>query len=71
MSVMTRQGQIGTLGVLDLVSDLFTSSPKEGFSRDEVLILLNEVKNNPAIFDPSIVAEWDRNDDAALGEHGG
>ena len=71
MSVMTRQGQIGALGVLDLVSDLFTSSPKEGFSRDEVLILLNEVRNNPAVFDPAVMAEWDRNDAEARGEHGG
>ena len=71
MSVMTRQGQIGALGVLDLVSDLFASSPKKGFSREEVLIVLNEVRNNPAIFDRSIVAEWDRNDAEARGEHGG
>lgn len=51
--------QVAALSVLDYVSDLFTSSPRESFSRDEVLVILNAVRNDPEIFDAAVVALWD------------
>lgn len=48
----------GALAILDYLSDLFTGS-KLTFSREEVLMILNIVKNDPELFRPDDVVRWD------------
>lgn len=48
------------LVVLDYLSDLFTGSPKEVFTREEVLVALNAVKHDPEMFSPDIVAMYEQ-----------
>jgi hypothetical protein len=52
---MTPLEQFQCLNLLDLLSDIFTGTNKETFSRAEILTLLNDCKNNPALFDPDCV----------------
>jgi hypothetical protein len=43
------------LNLLDYLSDLFTASGKETFTRCEILAVLNLCKNDPELFDPADV----------------
>jgi hypothetical protein len=52
--------QMAALTILEFLSDLVTASPREQFSRDEVLVLLNCVKNEPDFFDPDLLAAFDQ-----------
>ena len=36
---------------MEYISDLFTTSPKESFSKADVLVVLNLVRNDPEITD--------------------
>lgn len=54
---MTREGQLQCLNILDYLSDLFTCSGNEQFTRTQVLVILNLVKHDPELFDPLLVVE--------------
>lgn len=54
-SPLTHDEQFQALNVLDYLSDLFTMSPKETFTKVQILIVLNQVKNDPDIFDPQVL----------------
>jgi len=56
----TRLAQLYGLAVIEYIADLLTASPKERFSRDELLVTLNGVKNDPDIFPADVVATHDR-----------
>jgi hypothetical protein len=43
------------LCVLDMLSDLFTESPKQSFTSCEILHLLNVISNDPELFEPDVV----------------
>jgi len=36
---------------MEYISDLFTTSPKDSFSKADVLVVLNLVRNDPEIID--------------------
>ena len=55
MTNLLPHDQFVGLCVLDFINDLFTASSKETFSRVDVLIVLNQVKNDPEFFDPQVV----------------
>jgi len=54
-SPLTPGEQFQALNILEYVSDLFTGSPKETFTREEILVILNCVRNDPEMFDPDVV----------------
>ncbi|HFB98302.1 MAG TPA: hypothetical protein ENJ62_04105 [Bryobacterales bacterium] len=62
MSPLSEEQQVAALAVLRYVSDLFTESPKESFRREDVLVVLNLVQNDPHLFDPTTVARMDQID---------
>jgi hypothetical protein len=49
-----RSEQAAAYGVLAYVSDLVTASPRESFSRVDVLVLLNCVQNDRLLFEPEV-----------------
>jgi hypothetical protein len=51
---MTDREQFQALNVLDYLSDLFTAAKKETFTRVEILVLLDNTKNDPDLFDPAV-----------------
>lgn len=57
------EGALTALSVLDYVSGLFTIAKKETFTRDEILVILNAVQNDPELFDAESRAAY-----AAAGE---
>ena len=60
MSPLSTEHQIGGLAALGYVEDLISNSPKPAFTREELLMLLNLVKNDPDLFDAAVVAEVER-----------
>lgn len=48
-----------SLIILDFLSDLFTDSGRETFSRDDILVILNWAKNDPDLFDPDVVLAYE------------
>ena len=60
MSPLSTEHQIGGLAALGYVEDLFSHAGKQVFTRDEILVLLNLVKNDPEIFHPVVVEEVER-----------
>ena len=54
-SPFTDREQFQALNVLDYLSDLFTAAKKETFTRVEILILLDNIKNDPDLFDPAVL----------------
>ena len=52
--------RFGGLVVLQYLMDLFGDSPKELFSRIDVLTVLDVVKNDRALFPKAVVAMWNR-----------
>ncbi len=62
MSPLSEEQQAAALAVLRYVSDLFTESPKEWFRREDVLVVLNNIGNDPHLFDPALVARMDQID---------
>ncbi len=53
---LTPSEQFDCLMILDFLSDLFTATKQETFSRAEILVLLNNVRSDPRLIDP-LVAE--------------
>jgi hypothetical protein len=47
--------QFQVLNMLDYLSDLFTASPKDAFTRTEVLIVLNATRNDTDLIDPDVL----------------
>jgi len=45
--------------VLSYVSDLITNSPRKEFTREELLVVINLVRNDPDIFSPEMVVWMD------------
>ena len=57
------------LVILDYLSDLFTASPKETFTREQILLVLNWVINDPELIDPdSVIAYQEATAEVALDE---
>ena len=55
MTIMNADEQFAALNVLDYLTDLFTAAGKDSFTRENILVVLNAVKNDPELFDPDIV----------------
>lgn len=53
-SPFTEREQFQVLNALDYLFDLFTAAEQETFSRVDILIVLNLVKNDPELFDPAV-----------------
>ena len=53
-SPFTDREQFQALNVLDCLSGLFTAAKKETFTRVEILVLLDQIKNDPDLFDPTV-----------------
>lgn len=51
--------QFNGLAAIEYLQDLFTVSPRERYCRDEILSILNLVKNDPDLFHPAVVAAFD------------
>ena len=60
MKKMPEDLQIAAIVVLDYVAILFGSSPRMSFSKDEILVLLNRVKNDPCLFDEDSILKAER-----------
>jgi len=58
--VFTPDQQFCGLGILTYLSDLLTESPRESFSRDEVLVLLDCVRSDGDLFDPDVVIAYEK-----------
>jgi len=58
IAVQRELAQLYAQGVLEYLLDLVTASPNETFTKDEVLILLNAVKNDTDMFPPEIIIEF-------------
>jgi len=43
------------LSVLGYLSDLFTASPRNQFTREEVLQIINAIRSDADLFDPQLV----------------
>ena len=56
---MAKHGGLTLLSqsLIEYLEDLITASPKEEFSKIEVLILLNAVKNDPDLM--ALLESWD------------
>jgi len=59
---MTPDQQGMALATLRYVRDLLTASPKEQYSRDELLVLLKVIEDDQELFDPKIVIQMDEID---------
>lgn len=57
---LSPENAAAALTILEYVADLFTISGRESFSRDEILIILSRVKNDPELFDPEDVVTFDQ-----------
>ena len=62
---MAKHGGLTILAqsLIEYMEDLITASPKEQFSKIEVLILFNAVKNDPDLL--ALLESWDATWDAA------
>jgi uncharacterized protein YllA (UPF0747 family) len=54
-SPFTPVEQFQALNLMDYLSDLFTVAQKETFTRVEILVLLDHIKNDPELFDPAVL----------------
>jgi hypothetical protein len=52
---LTPGEQFQALNIIEYLSDLFTAAGKETFTRIEILVVLNGVRNDPELFDPDIL----------------
>lgn len=50
--------QFGGLCILEYVSDLFTAAGKDLFTREEVLVILAAVKDDPDFFQRHVVEAY-------------
>jgi hypothetical protein len=56
---MNTDQQFAAQVVLDYLSDMFTETPRETFSREEVLVVLNGVRTDTDLFDPAVVVAYE------------
>ena len=54
-SPISQHAQFQCLNLMDYLSDLFTAAGKDNFTRSEILVVLNAVRNDPEMFDPDVV----------------
>ena len=54
-SPLTFNEQFQALNLLDYLSDLFTASPNESFTRVQILIVLDNLRSDPDFFHPDIL----------------
>ena len=54
-SPLTPDEQFQALNLLDYLSDLFTASPNESFTRVQILIVLDCLRSDPDFFDRDIL----------------
>lgn len=54
-SPMSPSEQFQALNVLDFLSDLFAAAGKTSFTREEILIILDDVRSDPEMFDRTVV----------------
>ena len=54
-SPLSEAEQFQALNVLEYLSDLFTASGKQSFTKAEVLVILNSVQGDQNIFDPHVL----------------
>ena len=59
MTPPTVAQQYGALLILDFISDLFTATTREQFTRDEILVLLSNVRADQDLFDPLVSEAYD------------
>ena len=57
-AALDNDQQFAALTVLEYLSDLFTTTPHESFSRDAVLSILNRVSNDPELIDPDVLIAY-------------
>jgi hypothetical protein len=65
---LPQDDQFAGLIFLDYVSDLFTVAAKETFTRSEILIVLNNIKCDPDLFDPDVVVAYEQETEAIQNE---
>jgi hypothetical protein len=53
--MMTPQEQFQALNILEYLTDLFTAAQKETFTRESILIVLDNVRSDPDFFDPDVL----------------
>lgn len=59
MTNLTPEAQAGALCTLSYLSDLITVGRTEQYSRTDLLIVLDCIKNDPDLFDPEVVRSFD------------
>lgn len=59
-SPFSVEQQAAGVALVGYIEDLFSHAGKQVFTRDEILVLLNLVKNDPEIFHPVVVEEVER-----------
>jgi len=52
---LSQDDQFAALTILEFLTGLFTVSAKEQFSREDILIILDDVRSMEDLFDPDIV----------------
>jgi len=55
ISPLSEAEQFQALNVLEYLSDLFTASHKQSFTKTEVLVILNLVRSDQSIFSPHVL----------------
>lgn len=60
MRNMTAEQAHAVLVFLEYLSDLFTATPREQFSRIDVLAILNNVRDDGDLIDPAAVIEYEK-----------
>jgi hypothetical protein len=53
--VLDEECQLGAAGMIVYLRDLFTIANKEQFTRDELLVLLNNIQNDRELFTVDLV----------------
>lgn len=56
---LTDQEQFTALMILEYLSDLFTVGTLESFSRDQILVILNAIKNDQDFIDPDVLVAFE------------
>lgn len=52
--------QLGAAAMVDYLRSLFTGAGKDIYTRDEILVLLNLIQNDPEIFSMDIIAAFEK-----------
>ena len=47
--------QVAALSILDYLRDLFTASPRRMLPLEDILVVLDQVRSDPEIFDQDVV----------------